>query len=113
MILIEKFVFFLRLLQFSRLALAAGRKPSRSESRMCTFLLRVCTVAVISSNNQFLGVAGALERWRRKSSDTQPFNDCPWRNGSNVFENFRRPCLASAVLLASLPTPAEFPFDLS
>lgn len=32
---------------------------------------------------------------------------------SNVFENFRRPCLASAVLLASLPTPAEFPFDLS
>lgn len=35
-------------------------------------LLYVCTVAVISSNNQFLGVLDALEWWERKSSDTQP-----------------------------------------
>lgn len=32
----------------------------------------VCTIAALSSNNQFLRVLDALEWWERKSSDTQP-----------------------------------------
>lgn len=64
---------------------------------MCTFL-RVCSVAVISSHNQFLGVADALERGRRKSSDTQPS-----RNKTVKWLPPEKECLQMSLRISAVP----------
>lgn len=66
-------------------------------------LLYVCTVPVVSSNNQFLGVVDALEWWRRKSSDTQPSRNesIKWLPGRN--------CYIFKCLWEYLPSPFTLP----